>query len=100
MTVRPCLAFLAPLALVACGAGGAPSAPPAPTSDSLPPQERLLHAIEAEGCVLTRDNLGAVLLRANLTQADLPALTAALQAEGRLEAAGGDAIRVQSQTCI
>jgi hypothetical protein len=99
MSFRLPLALLAPLALVACGAGGAPSAP-APTPDSLPPQERLVRAIETEGCVLTRDNVGAVLLRANLTQADLPGLTSALQAEGRLEAAGGDAIRIQSQNCI
>ncbi|NAZ35812.1 hypothetical protein [Rubellimicrobium sp. CFH 75288] len=89
------------IGLSACGAVSEAARPAAtPTPVDLPPEQRLVAAIEQEGCVLTRDNLGAVLLRANLTQADLPGLTAALQARGQVEAAGGDSIRILSASCI
>jgi hypothetical protein len=65
-----------------------------------PPKERLLAAIEANGCVLTAGNVEAILLRANLTQADLRVLTPELAAEGRAEVSGSGAIRVLTDNCI
>jgi len=64
------------------------------------PKDRLVAAIEANNCVLTAENVGAVMLRADLTQAELTALTPQLQAEGRVEVAGSGAIRLLSENCI
>lgn len=92
-------AILALVGLAACTAGTrAPQ--PVGADASAAPEDRLVAGIEAEGCVLTSANVGAVLLRANLTQAELPALTSALAGQGRLEAADGGSIRVLSANCI
>lgn len=73
--------------------------PPAPPAT---PKDRLVAAIEANGCLLTPDNVGGILLRANLTRDELAALTQELRAEGRVEVppAGGGTIRLLSQNCI
>lgn len=95
------LALAAALALSACAAPQ-PARPPQPVGVpvTLSPEDRLVAAIETEGCVLTSSNVGAVLLRANLRQADLPGLTSELAGQGRIEAAEGNAIRVLSDNCI
>lgn len=99
MTARISLLLLAgAFALSACGQG-AQSPQPVGLSASAAPGDRLVAAIEAEGCALTSGNVGSVLLRANLTQADLPALTEALATQGRLQAADGSALRVLSPNC-
>lgn len=71
------------------------AAPPPPP----PPEVRLVSAIEAQGCVLTAENVGAVLLSANLTQAELAAITPQLAEAGRVEVAGSGAIRVITDRC-
>lgn len=93
------LSLLVPLALAACTQ---PVRVPQPVgvAASLSPSDRLVAAIETEGCELTRDNVGAVLLRANLTQAELPGITAALEQQGRIESTDGSSIRVLSDNCI
>lgn len=63
------------------------------------PEVRLISAIEAQGCVLNADNVGAVLVRANLTQAELTRITPGLAQAGRLEVAGDGAIRVLTAAC-
>lgn len=100
MTAKTLLPLL--LGAVALSACGQVAQPPQPVgvAVSAAPADRLVAAIETEGCVLTSANVGAVLLRANLTQADLPGLTAALAAQGRIEATDGSSIRVLSDNCI
>ncbi|MBP1805874.1 hypothetical protein [Rubellimicrobium aerolatum] len=94
------LMALGTLALAACA--GTPPRPPQPVGApaSAAPADRFVAAIESEGCVLTSANLGAVLLRSGLTQAELPGLTTQLEAQGRLEPSANDAIRVLSDNCI
>ena len=95
------LLLLGALALSAC-AQPQPSPQPigATTAVAASPEDRLVAAIETEGCALTSANVGAVLLRANLTQAELPALTASLASTGRIEANDSASIRVLSDNCI
>ena len=69
--------------------------PPPPVAAEL----RLVSAIESEGCVMTADNVASVLVRANLTQAELTQITPALAQAGRLEVAGDGAIRVLTERC-
>lgn len=85
------------LALSACApAGTGPSSQAAPAT----PRDALVQAIEANGCLLTADNVGDILIRANLSQADLIELTPQLAAEGRAEVAQSGAIRVLTENCI
>ncbi|SDE00756.1 hypothetical protein [Limimaricola pyoseonensis] len=75
----------------------APAAQPAmPVS----PQDRLVSAIEAQGCRLNAENVGAVLLRANLTQQELMRITPELAAEGRVRVSDEGTIRVLSPSCL
>lgn len=73
----------------------APPPPPPP-----PPEVRLVSAIEAQGCVLTADNTAAVLLAANMTQAELRDTMARLDELGRVEPAGDAALRVITDRCV
>jgi len=92
-------ASLAPENVVPGGmTGTAPAPAPAPVVAD-PPEVRLVAAIEAQGCVLTADNVEAVLLTANLTQAELAEITPALAESGRVEVAGSGAIRVNTERC-
>ncbi|PYE84142.1 hypothetical protein [Pseudoroseicyclus aestuarii] len=98
--------LVAALALVS-GCSGMmmpPAAPEAVTPQPRPvpqaPADRLLTSIEANGCVLTSDNLAPVLLRANLTQQELREVTPQLISAGRAEIAGQGQIRVLTDTCI
>lgn len=100
MTAKTVLLLLSgALALAACGPAAQPPAPVG-VAASASPEDRLVAAIETEGCLLTSANVGAVLLRANLVQADLPGLTSSLAAQGRIEASDGSSIRVLSDNCI
>ena len=98
MTSRSPLVLLALAGLAACAA----SPPPRPVgaAATAAPRDRFVAAVEQEGCVLTNQNLGAVLLRASLTQAELPAITAGLEAEGRIESPGQGSLRILSDNCI
>lgn len=100
-----CLA-LAGLAVLSACVAPPPVAGPGtsqPVPQVLPPaqpKDRLIAAIEAQNCVLTADNVEAILLDAQLTQADLIALTPELAAEGRAEVAAEGTIRVLTANCI
>ena len=82
------------------GAGAGMSQPAAAAQPPAPPKDRLVAAIEAQNCVLTKSNVETILLDANLTQADLKALTPELAAEGRAEVASEGTIRVLTDNCI
>jgi hypothetical protein len=99
MTARSPLVLAALAGLAACAAA-APPPRPVGAAATVAPQDRFVAAVEAEGCVLTNGNLGAVLLRANLTQAELPAITAGLEAQGRIESPGEGSLRILSDNCI
>ena len=100
MTAKtPSLLLLGALALSACASAARPPQP-AGVAASAAPEDRLVAALETQGCVLTRANVEAVLLAANLTQADLPALTSTLASQGRIEPSDGTSIRVLSDNCI
>lgn len=95
---------LGTLALTAC-AQPLPAPAPQPVSAAVvaAPVDRLVAAIEAEGCVLSTGNSGAVQLRANLRRDDLRQLVPQLASEGRVESittAEGPAIRLLSNNCI
>jgi hypothetical protein len=94
----PALGLLTAAALAAC----APVPQPGPVGQpaSATPTDRLLAAIESEGCVLTSANAGAVLLRANLTQAEATQLIPPLVQQGRAEVAGQGSFRVLTDNCI
>jgi len=75
----------------------APIVPPAPPA---PPEVRLVQAIESNGCVLTANNAGSVLLAANMTQAELSSTMTRLEELGRVQAqTDGSGIRVLTDRC-
>ena len=75
----------------------APAPAPAPTP--LTAKERLVAAIESNGCVLNAGNVGAVLEEATIGQQELLQLAPQLEAEGRASVAGDGAIRVNTAAC-
>ena len=93
------LLALGALALSAC-TQPAPAPRPVGPAPTVAPVDRLVAAIEAQGCVLNSENSGAVLLRANLTRAELEPLILQLQGQGQVEASGDASIRLLSQNCI
>jgi len=100
-----CLAVAGLAVLSACVAPPPAAGPatPQPVPQVLPPaapKDRLVAAIEAQNCVLTAANVETILLDAQLTQADLIALTPELAAEGRAEVAAEGTIRVLTANCI
>lgn len=100
MTVKILPLFLlGALSLSACSQPARAPQPVGPAV-SASAEDRLVAALETEGCTLTSANVAAVLLRANLTQAELPGLTSTLAAQGRIEATDGSSIRVLSNNCI
>ena len=76
----------------------APPPPPAPVV--LTAKERLVAAIEDNGCMLDASNVGAVLDQAVIGQSELLTLAPELEAEGRAEVSGSGAIRVMTDRCI
>ena len=90
------------------GGGGITPAPspvtpvavaPAPVRPVLTAKERLVFAIEGQGCELNATNVGAVLSDATITREELLQLTPQLQSEGRVAVSGSGAIRVISSNC-
>ena len=106
------LSVTAALTLAACASNGTGIRPlgnnlpanPVPRATPQPAvltaKDRLVGAIEANGCALTATNVGAVLTQATISREELIQLTPQLQAEGRVETAGDGAIRVLSDRCI
>lgn len=79
-----------------------PVVAPAPITPIVPvltAKERLVSAIEGQGCELNATNVGAVLSDATITREELLQLTPQLQSEGRVAVSGSGAIRVISSTC-
>lgn len=72
---------------------------PVPVSPVLTAKERLVSAIEGQGCELNATNVGAVLANATITREELLQLTPQLQTEGRVAVSGDGAIRVISSQC-
>ncbi len=96
--------WFAPPPQNAAGMGAAAVAPaavtvPVPVPVAASPEERLVAAIEAEGCQLNAGNVDRVLQRAGITQDDLVTLTPRLAAQGRAEVSGTGAIRVLTPNC-
>tara|TARA_R110002051_G_scaffold50280_1_gene97415 strand:- start:1780 stop:2133 length:354 start_codon:yes stop_codon:yes gene_type:complete len=75
-------------------------APVRPAAPVLTAKERLVVAIEGQGCELNATNVGAVLSNATITRDELLDLTPQLQSEGRVVVSGSGAIRVTSPKCI
>ncbi|MFT5065898.1 MAG: hypothetical protein ACJAXK_002462 [Yoonia sp.] len=71
----------------------------APQPQVLTAKERLLAAIEGQGCELNATNVNAVLASAVINREELLQLTPQLQSEGRVEVAGSGAIRSTSAIC-
>ena len=72
---------------------------PAPVRPVLTAKERLVFAIEGQGCEMNATNVGAVLSDATITREELLQLTPQLQSEGRVAVSGSGAIRVISSNC-
>lgn len=73
--------------------------PVVPATPVMTAKERLVSAIEGQGCELNATNVGAVLTDATITREELVQLTPILQSEGRVEVSGSGAIRVRSSQC-
>ena len=72
---------------------------PVPVTPVLTAKERLVSAIEGQGCELNATNVGAVLTNATITREELMQLVPPLQSEGRVAVSGSGAIRVISSQC-
>ena len=72
---------------------------PTPQPTVLTAKERLVASIESNGCLLTPQNVGAVLNEATIGQSELMTLAPELEAEGRVSIDGGN-IRVMTNNCI
>lgn len=77
-------------------AAGSTASPPPPAT----PRERLVTAIEENGCLLTADNAARIQLRANLSRDELTSVIDDLRADHQVEAAAPGTIRLLSQNCI
>ncbi|MCP1167510.1 hypothetical protein [Limimaricola litoreus] len=86
--------------LGAQGRVGSVASASAPAAAPLAPADRLVAAIEAQGCAITSDNVAQVLLKANLTQQQLLELGPQLTAQGRAEVTDDGTIRVLTANCI
>ena len=73
---------------------------PAPQPTVLTAKERLMAAIDGQGCELNATNVGAILTAAVITREELLQLTPQLQSEGRVAVSGSGSIRSTSSTCI
>ena len=80
-----------------------PAVAPAPLAPAVPvltAKERLMAAIEGQGCELNSANVGAILVAATATADDLERLVPVLEQEGRIVVSGNDSIRSTSTNCI
>jgi hypothetical protein len=101
--IRRTLPLLALAALAACAAPPAPQPQTVAAAAPLPPEARLIAAIEANGCVYSRESSRDVLLAANMTQADAVRILLDLGAQGRAEPGGtegAETVRILSDNCI
>lgn len=73
--------------------------PVVPVSPVMTAKERLVSAIEGQGCELNATNVGAILINATITREELVQLVPPLQSEGRVAVSGDGAIRVISSQC-
>jgi hypothetical protein len=74
-------------------------APATPQPVAMTAKERLVNAIEANGCTLTADNVSNVLTDATISSSELSSLAPQLEAEGRVRVSGSGAISVLTDTC-
>lgn len=111
LTVLPVFASVAACSAVPDFRSATPDAAPAPVTPAVAPvtpeptvqrtaKERLVSAIEANGCSLTTENVAAVLELATISQDELLTLAPELEAEGRAEVSGSGSIRVLTETCV
>jgi hypothetical protein len=89
-------AALAGVALAACSGTTEVSAPTPQLSD----KQRLVSAIESNGCVINVGTIGAILSQASINQTQLANLTVELENEGALAPDGTDTVRLSSNNCI
>jgi len=95
LAVSGCAGVIAGSMVPASLGGQRPQIQPVPS-----PKDRLVFAIEEEGCIMTAANVDAVVARAGITREDLRVLTPELSAENRVEVSGAGAIRVLTDRCI
>lgn len=94
--MKTVFAALAGLTLVACSGTQEASAP----TQQLTDKQRLVAAIEGNGCVINISTIGAILSQASINQDQLAALTVELETEGALAPDGTDTVRLSSNNCI
>ncbi len=109
--MKPLLAISAVAFLAACNADlrdlsqpeveetPAVVAVPTPQPVAMTAKERLVSAIESNGCTLTAENVQSVLTDATISATELSSLAPQLEAEGRVRVAGSGAISVLTDTC-
>ncbi|MCA1776399.1 MAG: hypothetical protein LC676_12530 [Loktanella sp.] len=109
--MKPLFALSAVALLAACNADlrdlsqpeteetPAAAAAPTPQPVAMTAKERLVNAIESNGCTLTAENVQSVLTDATISSAELSNLAPQLEAEGRVRVSGSGAISVLTDTC-
>lgn len=94
--MKPVLAAIVGLTLVACSGTQEASAPTLQLSD----KQRLVAAIESNGCVINISTIAAIMSQASINQDQLAALTVELENDGALAPDGTDTVRLSSNNCI
>ena len=94
--IRTAFATLAGLALIACTGTTEVAAPTPQLSD----KQRLVAAIESNGCVINVSTIAAIMAQASINQNQLAALTVELENDGALAPDGTDTVRLSSNNCI
>ena len=79
--------------------GGSETAMADDMAPALTAKERLVAAVEAEGCLLDPTTINTVLANAQLSTTDLQAVVPELEAEGRIVGAGETSLRIVSANC-
>lgn len=107
--MKPVLALAAVGLLAACENGfvvpdfrdalGGPSTPEAAPTVQLSDKERLVAAIEANGCVIDINTIGPIMAQASINQDQLASLTLELESEGALAPDGEEQVRLTSANC-
>ncbi|MCC7321028.1 MAG: hypothetical protein IT542_08630 [Rubellimicrobium sp.] len=77
-----------------------PAAQPVAPAAALAPVDRLVAAIEANGCLLNAQNADAIQSAAGLSRGEVAGHVQELRAAGRVEAAASGTIRLLSANCI
>lgn len=76
----------------------APISDPVPEVNPQSAKERFVAAVEANGCLMTSENVVTIMDQAVVGQGDLETIIVSLQSEGRA-VPDGDAIRVITDSC-